>query len=81
MPYRLLGRAHATLFSACSTLRRECGQGTVEYVALILLLAGVFAAVVLGVGGRDEFQIGDTIVKKVKDSIDGVGDPPGADKK
>ena len=81
MPYRLLGLAHATVFSVHSALRRERGQGTVEYVALILLLAGVFAAVVTSVGGKDKFNIGDTIVKELKDSIDGVGKPPGADGK
>ncbi len=60
-----------------STLRRDVrGQGTVEYVALILLLALVFAAVVKFGAGKD-FDIGKTIVDKLKDAIDGVGDAPG----
>ncbi len=75
MPYRLLGLAHATLFSALRPLRRQEGQGTVEYVALILLLALVFAAVVKFGAGKD-FDIGKTIVTKLKEAIDGVGEPP-----
>ncbi len=65
-------------------LRNERGQGTVEYVALILLVAGVLAAVVVWAkktgsdGGQDAgTKIGKTIVGKLNDSIDGVGDPSG----
>ena len=75
MPYRLIGLAHATALSALASLRRERGQGTVEYVALILLLALVFAAVVKFGAGKD-FDIGKTIVTKLKEAIDGVGEPP-----
>ncbi len=74
MPYRLFGRLHAALLSL-SPADRERGQGTVEYVALILLLALVFAAVVKFGAGKD-FDIGKTIVDKLKDAIDGVGDAP-----
>jgi hypothetical protein len=75
MPYRLFGLAHAAVFSALTPLRRQHGQGTVEYVALILLLALVFAAVVKFGAGKD-FDIGKTIVTKLKDAIDGVGEAP-----
>ena len=75
MPYRLLGLAHAAACTALAPLRRQHGQGTVEYVALILLLALVFAAVVKFGAGKD-FDIGKTIVTKLKEAIDGVGDPP-----
>jgi Flp pilus assembly pilin Flp len=75
MPHHLLGLAHATAFSLVHALRRERGQGTVEYVALILLLALVFAAVVKFGAGKD-FDIGKTIVTKLKEAIDGVGDAP-----
>jgi len=65
----LLARLHLAV------LARERGQGTVEYVALILLLALVFAAVVrTGVG--EDFDIGETIIRKLRESIDGVGEPP-----
>ena len=75
MSYRLAGRAHAGALHLLDLLRRERGQGTVEYVALILLLALVFAAVVKFGAGKD-FDIGQTIVGKLKDAIDGVGDAP-----
>ena len=41
----------------------------------ILLLALVFAAVVKFGAGKD-FDIGATIVGKLKDAIDGVGEAP-----
>ncbi|HEV2062025.1 MAG TPA: hypothetical protein VGR12_04160 [Solirubrobacteraceae bacterium] len=74
MPYRLLARIHVAALAALPP-DRERGQGTVEYVALILLLALVFAAVVKFGAGKD-FDIGRTIVDKLKDAIDGVGDAP-----
>ena len=75
MPYRFLGLLHASAAATITALRRERGQGTVEYVALILLLALVFAAVVKFGAGKD-FDIGRTIVTKLKEAIDGVGDAP-----
>jgi Flp pilus assembly pilin Flp len=72
MPYHLIAWLHVT---ALSLRRDERGQGTVEYVALILLLALVFAAVVKFGAGKD-FDIGKTIVDKLKSAIDGVGDAP-----
>ena len=74
MPYRLFARLHTAVLGALAH-DRERGQGTVEYVALILLLAIVFAAVVKFGAGKD-FDIGKTIVEKLKDAIDGVGDAP-----
>ncbi|QEC49944.1 hypothetical protein FSW04_21835 [Baekduia soli] len=74
-----MGCAHATahhhLASAHRRLADEEGQGTVEYVGLILLLAGVMVAVVKA--GHDG-SVAAMIVKKIKASIDGVGDPPGS---
>jgi hypothetical protein len=66
--YRLLGRAHAALHAlAC---RR--GQGTVEYVALILLVALVMAGVVAAMKGfrTDEGrELGDVIISKIKEAV------------
>jgi hypothetical protein len=78
--YRAIGFAHATvhhkLQRAHRTLAaRQEGQGTVEYIGLILLLAGVMVAVVKA--GHDS-SIASTVVKKVQDSIDGVGQAPSA---
>jgi hypothetical protein len=63
--YELMGRAHAWL-------AQERGQGTVEYVGLILLLATIMAAVVVGGKGLTG-DIPKTVIQKVKDAIDGVG--------
>lgn len=75
MATRILVSLHVAALGALGALHRERGQGTVEYVALILLLALVFAAVVKTGVGKD-FDIGKTIVTKLKESIDGVGDAP-----
>jgi hypothetical protein len=63
--YRLFGRAHAGLLSAR-------GQGTVEYVALILLVALVMAGVVAAMKGfkTDEGkELGDIIIGKIKEAV------------
>lgn len=68
MIYRLMGRTHAAI------MRPAEGQGTVEYVALILLVAIVLAGVVAAtrktsIGSGD---IGKTIVAKLKAALDEV---------
>jgi hypothetical protein len=70
MGYRVMGRIHAAL---ASVARRQAGQGTVEYVALVLLIAGVLAAVVAAGHRMNGAGIAETIVGKLKDSIDSVG--------
>jgi hypothetical protein len=71
MGYELMGRVHAALLRAG---RADRGQGTVEYVALILLVAVVLAGVVAAtrktaLGGG---EIGKAIVDKLKSAIDSV---------
>ena len=74
MGYRMMGRGHAALVLLRERLRPEAGQGTVEYVALILLVAMVMAAVA---GATTNHAEGLSIAKKVTDtlksSIDKVG--------
>ena len=74
MGYRMMGRGHATLARLGQRIRGQMGQGTVEYVALILLVAMVMAAVAGATTNRSE---GLSIAKKVTDtlkaSIDKVG--------
>lgn len=60
--YELMGRAHA------ATLR-ENGQGTVEYVGLVLLIAAVLAGVVAAAGGLDGKGVAQAVVNKLKDTI------------
>lgn len=70
--YRTMGRAHAQLTAALVALRRGTGQGTVEYVALILLVALVMAGVVAAMKGFKTDQgkeLGDVILSKIKDAV------------
>ena len=70
MGYELMGRLHG----AWLALGHERGKGTIEYVGLILLIAGVMAGVVKASGGfSDDKSIATAVVKKLKQAIDGVG--------
>jgi hypothetical protein len=73
MGYRIMGRAHAMALRARSRLAGSEGQGTVEYVALILLVAGLFATVVVAAGGVKGKGIADAVTDKIKATIEGVG--------
>jgi hypothetical protein len=73
MGYRIMGRAHATALWARARLRDAVGQGTVEYVALILLVAGLFATVVVAAGGVKGKGIAEAVTDKIKSTIEGVG--------
>ena len=59
--YELMGRVHAALM-------RERGQGTVEYVGLILLLGVILAGVVTAAG---EFKEGDEIAEDRREEAQG----------
>jgi hypothetical protein len=60
------------LAGAARRLAVQAGQGTVEYVALIRLVALVMAGVVLAMkgfktdGGKD---LGEAIITKIKDAV------------
>ena len=71
--YRLMGLAHAQLHRTYRHLAAERGQGTVEYVALILLVAGIFAAVVAAGGGGAGSKIAAKISSEIQDQINTVG--------
>jgi hypothetical protein len=70
MGYEAMGRVHAWIAQAWA---RERGQGTVEYVGLILLVAVILAGVVKASGSFSDHGIADAVVKKLKGAIDGVG--------
>ena len=64
--HRFFGRCHAALLTASR------GQGTVEYVALILLVALGMAGVVAAMKGfkTDEGkELGDIILGKIKEAV------------
>ncbi len=70
--YRTMGLIHASLARAGRRLRPDAGQGTVEYVALILLVALVMAGVVAAMKGfrsDDGKELGDVILGKIKEAV------------
>jgi Flp pilus assembly pilin Flp len=70
--YRFIGLVHIKLLHAGQVLRESRGQGTVEYVALILLVALVMAGVVAAMKGFRTGQgkeLGDVIVGKIKEAV------------
>ena len=74
--HEALGYLHAQLLQAGARLRRgtrsERGQGTVEYVALVLLVALVMFGVVTAMKTykfSEGQELGDLIVKKIKEAV------------
>lgn len=70
--YRVMARAHLALARAGAALRAGAGQGTVEYVALILLVALVMAGVVTGMSEfrTDEGQsLANVLLDKLKSAV------------
>ena len=70
--HRFFGLAHAGLAATFVRLRQRAGQGTVEYVALILLVALIMAGVVAAMQGfkTDEGkELGDLILDKIKEAV------------
>jgi hypothetical protein len=68
--HSVFGRIHVALLNARRQGAR--GQGTVEYVALILLVALVMAGVVAAMKGfkTDEGkELGDIIIGKIKEAV------------
>jgi len=71
MPYRTMGWIHANI---ARLLREERGQGTVEYVGLILLLAGLLTGVVFAATKmKDGGGLAAEISNKLKDTIESIG--------
>jgi hypothetical protein len=77
--HEAFGKLHAASAFALARLRggrrSERGQGTVEYVALILLVSLVMFGVVTAMKtykfGEGQ-ELGDLIVKKIKDAVSKV---------
>ncbi len=84
--YTLMGHAHNSLSHATGRttelargglrrLKGEAGQGTVEYVALILLVALIMAGVVIGMKSfktNEGEALSGAILGKIKDAVNKV---------
>jgi hypothetical protein len=61
---------HVTLLRASERLKATSGQGTVEYVALILLVALVMAGVLAALKGfKSNADLGGVVLGKIKDAV------------
>jgi hypothetical protein len=76
--YGYFGLAHARLAQAASTARNllggERGQGTVEYVGLVLLVAALMGGMVAAVGGLGSLsgigkELAEAITKKIVQGV------------
>lgn len=79
MFYALMGYLHTALAirvrAIRSLLATERGQGTVEYVGLILLVSLLMVGMVAamkGFNGKQGTQLADVIVNKIKQAVDQV---------
>ncbi len=79
MFYALLGYLHATVVTRVRGIQRlaagERGQGTVEYVGLILLVSLLMVGMVAamkGFNGKQGTELADVIVNKIKEAVDKV---------
>ena len=73
--HRAFGYTHATLLQLGRRLRSGAGQGTVEYVALILLVALVMFGVVTAMKAYKSSQgqeLGDLILDRIKEAVSKV---------
>jgi len=69
MPYRTMGWIHANI---ARLWRDQTGQGTVEYVGIMLLLATLLAGVVLAAKSMKGDGIAEEIAKQLKGAISNI---------
>jgi len=78
MIYALMGFVQAAVarrLQAIRTLAGERGQGTVEYVGLILLVSLLMVGMVAamkGFNGKQGTELASVIVDKIKEAVDKV---------
>ncbi len=78
MLYTLMGFVHAAVLERVRTIRAlagERGQGTVEYVGLILLVSLLMVGMVAamkGFNGKQGTELAGLIVDKIKEAVDKV---------
>jgi hypothetical protein len=78
MLYKVFGYLHAQATWRVQEIRSlagERGQGTVEYVGLILLVSLLMVGMVAamkGFNGKQGTELADVIVNKIKEAVDKV---------
>ncbi|MGB0121728.1 MAG: hypothetical protein WBP55_12330 [Solirubrobacterales bacterium] len=79
MFYAAMGQAHAlahnTSRAASARLSSDHGQGTVEYVGLILLVSLLMVGMVAamkGFSGRQGTELAELIVDKIQSAVDKI---------
>jgi len=79
MIYRLMGRIHTAIARRLRAIQAlaeaEGGQGTVEYVGLILLVSLLMVGMVAamkGFNGKQGTELAGVIVDKIKEAVDKV---------
>jgi Flp pilus assembly pilin Flp len=79
MIYTLMGYLHAAIAGRARAIRAlaegERGQGTVEYVGLILLVSLLMVGMVAamkGFNGKQGTELAGLIVDKIKEAVDKV---------
>ncbi len=70
MPYRMMGWVHANI---ARVWREQTGQGTVEYVGLMLLLATLLTGVVAAAGALKGGGIAKEVADTLRETISKVG--------
>jgi hypothetical protein len=69
MPYRTMGWIHANIARIASA---QSGQGTVEYVGLMLLLVGLLGGVIAAAATLKDGGIAKAVAAKLKETIESV---------
>ncbi|MBK8294855.1 MAG: hypothetical protein IPK93_08860 [Solirubrobacterales bacterium] len=79
MVYEVMGHAHAVGVYRGAQVRRalgeQSGQGTVEYVGLILLVSLLMVGMVAamkGFSGRQGTELAELIVDKIQSAVDKI---------
>jgi hypothetical protein len=79
MLYSLIGYLHAAVLERFRAIRAlaggQRGQGTVEYVGLILLVSLLMVGMVAamkGFNGREGTELADVIVNKIKQAVNAI---------
>lgn len=78
MLYKMFGYLHAQIHWRVQEIQKlagERGQGTVEYVGLILLVSLLMVGMVAamkGFNGKQGTELADVIVNKIKEAVDKV---------